>query len=173
MEVKTVAFTGHRPQSFESNRQIVWVQDQLLQAILRAARVGCGRFISGGALGVDQWAAESVIASRGVQGYRLTIARPFPSQDAVWNEEQKRWYRMLLEHADEVVDINPDPYAAWKLLARNKWMMEQTDAVIAVWNGQQKGGTHHAVLHAQALGKPIFWINPVERKTKWLRIPQN
>ena len=42
----------------------VWVKERLREAIMRAVTRGVVTFISGGALGVDSWAAEIVIELR-------------------------------------------------------------------------------------------------------------
>lgn len=94
MRQRTIAFTGHRPQhlgGFRPNHLHTACRNFLALAVKQA--VECGgytHFISGGALGVDQWAARIVLdyAMCGpVCTVKLTIARPFPSQDCKWPEE--------------------------------------------------------------------------------------
>jgi hypothetical protein len=46
-------------------------------------------------------------------------------------------------------------------------MVDNFDAVIAVWNGLS-GGTENTVKYAQAKGRPILVIDPVERKERWI-----
>ena len=51
---------------------------------------GINTFISGGALGVDQWAAEAVVLLREEHpDIKLIIARPFPSQADKWPWESR------------------------------------------------------------------------------------
>jgi uncharacterized phage-like protein YoqJ len=42
--------------------------------------------------------------------------------------------------ADRIVEICDDPYEPWKMQKRNEWMVDNSDADIAVWNSQP-GGT--------------------------------
>ena len=110
-KVKTVCFTGHRPDKlggYEPNNPVaVWVREQLREAISRAIARGVTGFISGGALGVDQWAAEIVIdikaerKKRSIHGWgsiELVIARPFPSQPARWPINARRHYKNWREY---------------------------------------------------------------------------
>lgn len=165
---KTVCFTGHRPQVAGKYKE--WIESKLRQAI-KAVIIenGIDYFISGGALGVDQWAAQSVIDLKSEFPHiRLTIARPFPSQDHVWEEGQQAYYRNLCKAANSVVDVNQGEYAAWKYHARDKWMVDNSIIVIAVWNGQKNGGTAATVRLAKSAKKKIFLIDPVAKSAEWL-----
>jgi uncharacterized phage-like protein YoqJ len=44
---------------------------------------------------------------------------------------------------------------------RNEYMVDNSDIVIAVWDGS-KGGTYNCVKYAEKLGKKIIVINPKE-----------
>jgi len=66
-KIKTLCFTGHRPQKlggYEPNPIADFVKRSLRDAIERAIKRRVETFISGGALGVDQWAAEIVLDIR-------------------------------------------------------------------------------------------------------------
>lgn len=165
-----VCFTGHRPDKLggydRSNPIAVWVYTQLTTVIIRAAGKGAS-FISGGALGVDQWAAEIVLDI----GAPLTIARPFPSQANKWPQASQSSYRMLLERVRSsggaIVDVSPDPYSVTKMMARNQYMVDHADHVIAVWDGTP-GGTGNCVNYAIDQHKGIYRINPQSRVCDWL-----
>ena len=170
---ESVCFTGHRPEKLggylpeaETGR---WVRYRLRDACQKAVDGGVSEFISGGAQGVDQWAAEIVLELKaGNPLIRLVIARPFPSHDAVWPESIRQKYSLLLERADEVIDVSPDPYAVWKMMVRNRFMVDRaTRAVIAVWDGGS-GGAAHCVQYARKKGRPVFHINPADRTEEWL-----
>ena len=116
--VKSVSFTGHRPDrlgGFEPNNPVaVWVKERLMGAIERAVNRGVTRFVSGGALGVDQWAADIVIQLRIEQEKRspiehrtieLVIARPFPSQPNRWIQEARRRYEKKNRDRQIMFDI--------------------------------------------------------------------
>lgn len=166
--VDTVCFTGHRPSKLK-RYDTSWIEARLSDAVIRAADKGVHTFISGGALGIDQWAMEIVLVIRG-RGLpiELVVARPFPSQDAVWLKDMKLHYAGLLAQANKVVDVSPDPYTPGKMHARNRWMVDHSDALIAVWNGSD-GGTASTVRYAESKGKPVLLIDPALQLMAWRR----
>lgn len=155
---KVACFTGHRPHKlsgFGETDLTKKVRNRLSDIISALLAAGVTHFISGGALGVDQWAAEEVLR----QGGRLLIARPFPSQDRKWPDEARRYYADLLNRAHAVVDVSPDPYSAEKMQIRNQWMVDHSSTVVAVWDGSPSG-TGNCVQYAKQTGKRIIVINP-------------
>ena len=168
----TICFTGHRPQSFggfdETIPEIRFVKDELRSVIEKAVKKGFTKFISGGALGVDQWAAEIVIElKKNNPNLKLTIARPFPSQDGNWIEVSKMRYQRILSSADDVVDVSEDPFTAEKMQIRNQWMVDNSSVVIAVWNGKS-GGTGNCMKYARKKGKAVYRINPDNKQSAWI-----
>lgn len=155
-------FTGHRPEKvggYQSSPLSSKVKQALREAILEAIGKGYRTFISGGALGVDQWAAEIVLELKKDHELKLIIARPFPSQDKVWPEASRNYFRNLCSQADEVRDISPDPFANWKMQARNEFMIKESSLVIAVYDGSP-GGTANALKSAEKKNKQTVLINP-------------
>jgi uncharacterized phage-like protein YoqJ len=43
---------------------------------------------------------------------------------------------------------------------RNEYMVDHADVVIAIWNGNQHGGTFNAVSYARQKHKPVIRIDP-------------
>jgi len=50
---------------------------------------------------------------------------------------------------------------------RNEWMVDNSDAVIAVWDGTP-GATATAVDYARKLGRSVLVIDPVKQTEKWI-----
>jgi uncharacterized phage-like protein YoqJ len=73
-----------------------------------------------------------------------------------------------LQKADRIVETNDDPYAAWKMQKRNEWMIDNSDATIAIWNGQPSG-TANTIEYAQKQKKPVIVIDPVKKDERWLK----
>lgn len=173
----TVCFTGHRPKSMGtsydgSDPKGKAIIDALQAAIYQAVAIGVREFISGGAVGVDQWAAEKVLAAKvPFPDLRLVIARPFPSQSAAWPERGRQYFDGLLKRADRVVDVSPDPYSASKMIVRDHWMVDQSRFVIAVWNGVMPSGTGATVAYAESQGKSVMRYNPERRLWAWIGEP--
>lgn len=149
---QTACFTGHRPNKYgdydikhEKNKPII---KALINAIeLAITQENVNRFISGGALGVDTLAFFSVHKLKEKYPYiKNILSVPFESQDNKWSAEQKKWYRKMLELADEIVfvdtldeyklkDVTAGEYHQAKLQKRNEHMVDHSYVVIAFWDG--------------------------------------
>lgn len=44
-------------------------------------------------------------------------------------------------------------------MKRDRYMVDKSDFVIAVYNGQQKGGTYYTINYAKQLKRPIEILN--------------
>jgi uncharacterized phage-like protein YoqJ len=171
--LKTVCFTGHRPNKIggydENNPVAQFVKKRLNEEINEAIRIGYRRFIFGGALGVDTWAGENVADLAEWYGIhcgipiQLELYSPFEGQEGKWFDESKVRYYMLMSRCDKIVQVCDPGYAAWKMIVRDKAMVDQADLVIACWNGDLgKSGTGHTVSYAKEKGKPLIIIDPRE-----------
>lgn len=172
---QTLCFTGHRPNKLGgySGERAKTIQDgifgKLVHVVQRAIDVGFDTFISGGALGIDQIGAEAVLHRKRNPAFshiKLIIARPFPSQACKWPRFSQENFENLCEKADKIVDVSEDPYSPEKMQIRNEWMVDNSDAVIAVWN-KSGGGTGNCVDYATKQFKPILVIDPYTLVEKW------
>lgn len=151
-----VSFTGHRPPKFGGykpcqthERVRARVREKLLELQPEKA-------ISGMALGLDQWAAE-VCCELGIP---FIAAVPFSGQELMWPKGAQQQYRVLLDKAAQIHLVDPRPPRSYwettqKLHARNHWMVDNSDAVIAAWDGS-KGGTAECVRYAQETGRLVY-----------------
>ena len=144
--VQTICITGHQPNKlggYKINETATWVKGRLEQAIDRAIKRGAVAFISTGTLGVGQWAAEIIIKRKKnpvkmpAGEIKLIIAQPFELPSSRWPVEARRAYEKNLQKADKIVLVNDGQYAAFKIQKRNEWMVDHSDAVIAVWDGSE------------------------------------
>jgi len=172
---KALSFSGHRPNKLGgfSGEKAKIIQDGIfgkcVDVVKRAAAVGFDTFITGGALGTDQIAAEAVIYVRKQSGYehiRLIVAMPFPSQASAWPKHAQENFKRICEQADEVGIISEDPYTREKMQIRNVWMIDRSAACCAVWNGGN-GGTGNCTAYAKSKYKPILVVNPYTLVEKW------
>jgi len=165
-------FTGHRPDKLggwdENNETAVAVKRWLWKSIKRAIKGGHQTFISGAALGVDTWAAEAVHELKEeFPTIRLVLAIPFPDQPSKWRNAAKiRWDR-LVEICDEFTIVGPNPpedspkwVYAQLLHKRNQFMVDHAHSGIAVWNGDEKGGTHDCITRALKKKRPMLRLDP-------------
>lgn len=151
-----VAFTGHRPDKLGGYKlpnptyvKVCREIDFLLKE-LQPEKV-----ITGMALGIDQWAA-SVAYKLGIP---FVAAIPFEGQEKAWPLKSQRTYQLLRRLASEEVIVSPGEYEPVKMRTRNRWMVDNSDALIAVWNGTS-GGTGNCVQYANSVNRKIYQIDP-------------
>lgn len=148
------AFTGHRPNKIGGYNNSVNKRNALFEA-LNKIHFQEPLFLSGMALGVDQWVAEYAISSN----IPFVACIPFEGQESRWPTESRVHYHFLLNHAKHRVYVCSRGYAAWKMQKRNEYMVDHCDILIAVWDGTD-GGTANCYRYAEKLGKSIIRINP-------------
>lgn len=146
-----VAGTGHRPDKVGGytsevafklyNTAFDWVE---------AHKETIGHIISGGALGWDQ--ALAGVARE--QEIPYTMALPFPGFEDRWPMASKHYLHGLMATADKVVYVKDAPYAGWKMQARNEYMVDNSDLILALWNGTE-GGTANCIHYAEKKRKLI------------------
>ena len=165
MKVKKCAFTGHRPQSLpfgfnETDERCIALKQTLRAEIIKLIEdEGVTHFISGMAIGVDMYAAEIVLGLKSsYDRIILESAIPCETQAAKWTEEQRNRYFEIAEKCDKETLIQQH-YTADCMHKRNRYMVDQADVIIAVWDGRPSG-TGKTVQYAQRQGKPIRVINP-------------
>lgn len=100
---------------------------------------------SGGALGVDQLAAQAAIE----MGCELTLALPFRGFDGRWPIHKQADLEDLKEQADHVHFVSSPPYSATKMVLRSIWMINRCDVFYMVWDGKRRGGTWQAYEYAK------------------------
>lgn len=153
---KTACFTGHRPQHFSSKTDIEASKIALKRTIARAKELGYTHFISGMALGVDQWAAIAVLDDPEL---RLIAAVPCRDQQKPWRWTDQLMYQQILNNAHRVVFIHDGSYYDGCMDARNRWMCDRSSLVLAVWDGKG-GGTANCVNYARSLDREGMIFNP-------------
>lgn len=161
---KKCCFTGYRPQKLPFLRQETGREYQKLYAVLTeeirgAIDRGYDYFISGFAEGVDLMAAEIVIALKR-DGYDIALeaAMPAMNQTEGWDDFSRGVYYMLLDQADRRVCLDKT-MTKYSCLRRDEYMVEQSDLVIAVFDGK-KGGTAYTVNYARKKNRDLWIIDP-------------
>lgn len=154
----TVAFTGHRPDKLGGYGANNPLRDTVMQEIEdtlicwnKMAPLTC---ISGMAVGLDQWAAIICVRLR----IPFIAAVPFHGQESQWPVGTQLQYRKLLQAAERVEVISTGDYASSKMQKRNEWMVDNSDRLLAVWDGSS-GGTSNCIGYARAKRKPISMLN--------------
>jgi uncharacterized phage-like protein YoqJ len=151
-----IAGTGHRPPRLglgydpESNRLLTGFATQALGTYVFAGNVTA--VISGGAQGWDQALAHAAIRL----GIPLTVAVPFEGQESKWPAAGRKRYLAILAKAKEVVVVSQGGYANHKFYARDQWMVDHANLVLALLDGKpQRSGTRLTVEYANGRGVPV------------------
>ena len=161
---KIICFTGHRSNKLpwkydETKESCVLFKKHLKSVLIKAIENGFTNFISGMAIGVDTIAAELVIELRNTyKSVTLEGAIPCPGQESPWPQKARDRYKELLAQCDTVHYVS-DHYTDTCMNDRNLYMVEKSDAVIAVWNGKPSG-TGNTVRFAKEHGCKVKIINP-------------
>ena len=139
-------FTGHRPDKMEFGEKEI--KPLLEKAIDEAISKGFVTFITGMAMGTDIWAAEIVLDRRKKNNdLHLICALPHPGFESRRSFVEKMRFSKIIKNADLVKEIN-DHYFTGCYQVRNEWMVDRSNLVIAVFNGQ-KSGTKNTVDYAK------------------------
>ena len=166
----TICNTGHRPQSLpwgfdETKSSCVAFKVDLYNTIERAINAGFTHYISGLAIGVDTMFAEAVIELRKkYKNITLEGAIPCRNQDERWNAESKKRYAKIKKECDFLTYISNE-YTPTCMNDRNKYMVDHSAVVIAVWNGKPSG-TGNTIHFAKERGCKIKIINPEDYRNK-------
>ena len=155
-----IAFTGHRPNKLGGYRRQSLLGNKVKRSIYnflldKKDQYEDLKIISGMALGVDQWAAQSAICLE----IPFIAAIPFEGMETKWPKESQLTFHEILLQADDIVEISEPPFLAWKMHLRNRWMVNNCDELVAYWDGSD-GGTANCVNYAQEEHKKITIINP-------------
>lgn len=162
----TCCFTGHRPSKLpwgadEADPRCVALKRKLSDAVEAAYAEGFRHFITGMALGCDLYFAEIVLALRQRQGdVSLEAAVPCPTQADGWSGADQRRYQRILRLCDYETVVQ-DHYSPGCMQRRNRYMVDHSALLIAVYDGQA-GGTRQTLEYAIARGIPFLDIRPEE-----------
>lgn len=167
----SVSFTGHRPDKIggynkERPREIeatkLWLEETTKKIIEKFNHV---HFISGGAQGVDLWAAEIIMKHKETyEDIKLTMAIPCPQFGELWPVEERNKLNYYKSIADKSIYVR-DYYSGHIVLQiRNEWMVDRSDIVLAAWDGSS-GGTRNCYVYARDLNKKILRFNPITEET--------
>ena len=142
-------FTGHRPDKMVLGENEI--KPLLEKAIDEAIAGGYVTFITGMAMGTDIWAAEIILERKKRNNeLHLICALPHPNFESRRSIVEKMRFNKIIKNADLVKEIN-DYYFTGCYQMRNEWMVDRSNLVIAVFNGE-KSGTKNTVDYARRKG---------------------
>ena len=153
------AFTGHRSKSFSWKDNETAPGCVLLKETL-AEQISV----------LDLWAAEIVLdLKKKNPALRLHCILPCEGQEDAWPMSEQERYRSILRQADEVIYVNRE-YTSDCMLARNRYLVEHSSVLLAVYNGSRRSGTGMTVRYAKRLGREVIVIAPVSRSVSYEKL---
>lgn len=168
-----ICATGHRPQKLQDN----WGQYSSL-TLPRLTKLAAKYFeltqpevvISGMALGWDTAVALAAIK----QGIKLHAYVPFNGHHARWKQDSQDTFHLILSKAtvvsypkgEDVKRLRTSLEVSKLLMNRNTDMLNASDRVVALWNGDNKGGTADAIRKAKRMRLQVdnLWKSWVKYK---------
>ena len=163
---KSLCFTGCRPHKIDmpydiSDKKYNLLIDEITKKIVYYIQQGVDTFYSGGADGIDILSFFIVHKLKKQYPNIKNIVCIPTSKQREWSKSGK-WYDMMIKLADKVILVYEiEEYKSdninVKLDNRNKYMVNNSDYVLAVWNGSS-GGTYNCIKYAKKQNKKIGYI---------------
>jgi len=169
MEKTSCAFTGHRPSKLpwgydENSEGCLRLKEVLATQIAALADSGVTDFLCGMAEGTDQICAELVLVQREKNSaLKLHCILPCMGQDARWSDSARRRYRSIVTRADSRLYVSRE-YHKDCMMERNRFLVDRSSYLLAVYDGKQKGGTAATVNYAREQHRKVIVIDPITRR---------
>lgn len=164
MNFKKCCFTGNRAFKLpwkhnERDKRCLRLKEDLKKEIIKLIQNGYNFFLCGMAQGIDTYCAEIILDLKLIFPYLiLECAIPCKEQTKNWLQKDIVRYNSILSQADKSTYIF-ETYNKFCNQARNKYMVNNSELILAVWNQERKGGTWNTVQHAYKCDKKINVIN--------------
>lgn len=166
-----ICITGHRPNGlpreygYNLNNE-AWTK---LKKYIEVTIEECYKYatpneeltlVTGMALGVDTafWEVANELRKSN-RNIKIEAAIPFVGQEKKWKHESQKQYTQMLSESDKVTTVSEEGFATYKMMARNRYMVNKSDIVIAVIC-KETGGTAQCVKYAKEHNKVVIEINP-------------
>ena len=154
--IKTCCFTGHRKIPTEQTEQIIERIEKVLIGLIHE-KFNC--FMTGGALGFDTLAAQTVLRLKAqFPDIRLILALPCETQAKGWKHEDQHLYEEIKLAANQVI-YTSSAYYRGCMHKRNRYLVDHSSICICYLK-KPTGGTAYTVNYAKKHGR--FVINIAE-----------
>ena len=164
-KIMRLAFTGYRPQKMpfgfdETDERCIDFKNRLRNTIENFIWQGYRHFISGGAMGMDMYAAEIVQELKSKSpAIILEMVSPYDEQAAKWQPALRQRHDALFNQAD-IVTATGHEYTKSCIFSRNRYLVNNADMLLAAFDGQP-GGTEMTIRYARQQGIQVCCIRPV------------
>lgn len=158
---KNCCFTGHRPKYYrfganECDPECVRIKNFVRQRCeYLIVEQGVSHFFSGGAIGLDTWAMEEVLAlKRTYKHITLECVLPHAGMPERFAAVDRERYEMIASRLDTITALN-QRYFPGCMQQRNEYMVDRSKFVVAIWTGR-KSGTGNTVNYARKCDRTLF-----------------
>ncbi len=161
----TCCFSGHRPPRLpwgedESHPRCQALKARLDQALEQAYARGFRHFLCGMAQGADLYFGEAVLSLRRAHpDVTLEAAIPYEDQASHWPPADQARRLALLDQCD-LETVVQHSYSPGCLHRRNRYMVDRSALLIAVYDGTPQGGTLNTLAYAMRRGVETFLLEP-------------
>ena len=162
----TCCFSGHRPPRLpwggqEDDPRCLELKARLARALTEAYHEGYRHFLCGMAQGTDLYFCQAVLDLRRTHPeVTLEAAIPFTGQADRWPEADRRRRQTLLDQCD-LETVVQHTYSPGCMNRRNRYMVDRSSLLIAIYDGIPQGGTLNTLAYAMRKGVRTV-VLPVE-----------
>ena len=135
------------------------LKDRIAQALEDAYAAGCRHFLCGMAQGADLYFGEAVLSLRDRRpDVTLEAAIPYLDQAKNWPQADQDRRQAILDQCDYETVVSHF-YSRGCLLRRNRYMVDRSCRLIAVYDGIPQGGTFQTLAYAMQKGIAITIVD--------------
>ncbi|MED1943916.1 MULTISPECIES: DUF1273 domain-containing protein [Brevibacillus] len=125
----------------EKNPGLAIIKKALKRELVRFLEEELEWVIISGQLGVEMWAAETVLELKKEYPHlKLAVITPFLNQEEKWKEETQDYYRNIVMQADYINSVYQTPYqGVWQLGEKDKFLLSNSDGILLVYDEENEG----------------------------------
>ena len=131
--------------------EVIYVEQELRREVEEAIADGYTRFLSGFAEGADLLFA-ALVAEEKERHPELFLEAALPYAGRLKTKD-KRFHELL--RLCDGLKVESQIYEPSCYMERNRYMVGQSQRVIAVYDGREKGGTLFTMRYAHSLGRDV------------------
>jgi len=159
--IDALCVVGHKPDK-------LWGYDiaephyDVLKEIVKSVITSYGikRVYVGMELGAGQLCAQACVDLK-LTGLQLELIAAIPCQNhsCKWPESAQNYYNYLLAMCDQKILVSDAPYNTYLMQVRNQYIIDNSDATLAIWDGYADE-TADCVEYTAGKLKPIIRLEP-------------
>lgn len=154
MREHTCCFTGHRE---IDPAKYIYIKHRLICVIDELISAGITDFCTGGALGFDTVAAQTVLEARERHpDIKLHLVLPCKEQAEKWSYIHRETYNDIIKRADSSEYLS-EQYTRYCMQLRNRALVERSSICVCCLEKAQ-GGTAYTVNYARQKGLKVINI---------------